>query len=93
MREDLFEDTDFLMLYAPELDGVDNPDDQVNQSLGIGEHLRPRNWFTPFGSADFSSVRPVLTNRSSRRRSTSQLAVRAEHQVSRQGRQLLRIAE
>jgi len=49
LREDLFEDTDFLMLYAPELDGVDDPDDEVNQSLGIGEHLRPRDWFTPFG--------------------------------------------
>jgi hypothetical protein len=51
LREDLFEDTDFLMLYAPELDGVDDPDDEVNQSLGIGEHLRPRDWFTPFGGA------------------------------------------
>lgn len=39
------------MLYAPELDGVDDADDEVNQSLGIGEHLRPRDWFTPFGRA------------------------------------------
>ena len=51
LRENLFEDTDFLMLYAPELDGVDDADDEVNQSLGIGEHLRPRDWFTPFGRA------------------------------------------
>ncbi|HEY5847260.1 MAG TPA: hypothetical protein VIU11_16295 [Nakamurella sp.] len=49
LRENLFEDTDFLMLYAPELDGVDDPDDEINQSLGIGEHLHPRGWFTLFG--------------------------------------------
>ena len=38
------------MVYAPELDGVD-PDDEVNQSLGMGERLRPRGWFTLFGGA------------------------------------------
>ena len=58
LREDLFEDTDFLMLYAPELDGVDDPDDEVNQSLGIGEHLRPRDWFTPFGGATTQAPDP-----------------------------------
>jgi len=51
LREDLLEDTDFLMLYAPELDGVDDPNDEVNQAMGIGEHLHPRGWFTLFGGA------------------------------------------
>jgi len=51
LREDLFEDTDFLLLYAPGTHGIDDPDDEVHQSLGIGEHLRPQGWFTTFGGA------------------------------------------
>jgi hypothetical protein len=31
------------MLDAPELDGVDDPDDEINQSSGISEHLFPRD--------------------------------------------------
>jgi hypothetical protein len=50
LREDLFEDTDFLMLYAPEL-GDGRPGREVNQSLGIGEHLRPLGLVHPFGGA------------------------------------------
>lgn len=51
LRENLFEDTDFLMLYSPALDGLDDPADEVNQALGIGENLQPQHWFTLFGGA------------------------------------------
>lgn len=51
LREDLFEDHDFLMLYSPDLDGIEDPLDHVNTQLRIGPYLRPQDWFTPFGES------------------------------------------
>jgi len=51
LRENLFEDTDFLMPYSPASGGLDDPADEVNQALGIGENLQPQHWFTRFGGA------------------------------------------
>ncbi|MGW2281460.1 hypothetical protein [Streptomyces sp. NPDC001770] len=45
--EMFFQDTDVLMLYDAGLDGMEDPDDEVNQRLGIGD-LRPAAWFEPF---------------------------------------------
>ncbi|MFF7360341.1 hypothetical protein [Streptomyces sp. NPDC008125] len=42
-----FQDTDVLMLYDAGLDGMEDPEDEVNQRLGIGD-LRPAAWFEPF---------------------------------------------
>ncbi|MFD6425931.1 hypothetical protein [Streptomyces sp. NPDC060198] len=45
--EMFFQDTDVLMLYDAGLDGVEDPEDEANQRLGIGD-LRPSAWFAPF---------------------------------------------
>lgn len=45
--EMFFQDTDVLMLYDAGLDGMEDPEDEVNQRLGIGD-LRPSAWFAPF---------------------------------------------
>ncbi|MFE9852243.1 hypothetical protein ACFYPN_26090 [Streptomyces sp. NPDC005576] len=45
--EMFFQDTDVLMLYDAGLDGVEDPEDEVNQRLHIGD-LRPSVWFEPF---------------------------------------------
>ena len=44
----LFEDHDYLMLFDPVLDGIEDPRSEVNRRLGIGPLLHPLNWFTPF---------------------------------------------
>lgn len=41
MREALFEDHDFLLLYNPSLDGIET-------ELDGNPSLHPRDWFTPF---------------------------------------------
>jgi hypothetical protein len=41
MRESLFEDHDFLLLYNPSLDGIET-------ELDGNPLLHPRDWFTPF---------------------------------------------
>lgn len=41
MRESLFEDHDFLVLYNPSLDGIET-------ELDGNPFLHPREWFTPF---------------------------------------------
>jgi len=43
-----FQDHDVLMLFDARLDGVEHPDGDVNQHLGIGD-LRAPAWFEPFG--------------------------------------------
>ncbi|MGW4802565.1 hypothetical protein [Kitasatospora sp. NPDC004272] len=45
--EIFFQDTDFLMLYSPRHDGIEEPDTEVNQRLGIGDQ-RAAAWFEPF---------------------------------------------
>lgn len=51
LRESLFQDHDFLMLYSPDLDGIEDPDNEDNAAMGIGPYLRPQQWFTPFGES------------------------------------------
>lgn len=46
-EELLFQDTDVLMLYDAGLDGIEDPDGEINVRLGIGD-LRPAAWFEPF---------------------------------------------
>lgn len=43
LREDLFEDHDFLMLYSPDLDGIEDPLEHVNAQLRIGPYLQPQD--------------------------------------------------
>lgn len=47
-RDLLFGDADFLALYQPEFDGIEDPDDAINKAQGIGENLIPAHWFDPF---------------------------------------------
>jgi hypothetical protein len=48
LREVPFQDHDFQMLYDPSRDGIEDPDDPENQFLGIGDNLKPDNWFETF---------------------------------------------
>lgn len=43
-----FQDGDVLMLFDARLDGIEDPDGDVNQRLGMGD-LRAAAWFEPFG--------------------------------------------
>ncbi|MEU6373322.1 hypothetical protein [Streptomyces sp. NPDC046909] len=43
-----FQDHDVLMLFDARLDGIEDPDGEVNQRLGMGD-LRAAAWFEPFG--------------------------------------------
>ncbi len=46
-----FQDHDVLMLFDARLDGIEDPDGDVNQHLGMGD-LRAAAWFEPFGYPD-----------------------------------------
>jgi uncharacterized protein len=47
-RDSCYEDMDFLMLYNPAMDGIED-DDTTLSLLGISqEHILPGGWFTPF---------------------------------------------
>ena len=43
----LFQDADILELFDPSRDGIENPEDEENQNLGMGDYT-PAAWFTPF---------------------------------------------
>ncbi|MER7117992.1 hypothetical protein ACFQL8_19155 [Streptomyces goshikiensis] len=43
----LFQDHDVLFLYDPMMQGLEHPDDPLNQRMGIGD-LRPEGWFEEF---------------------------------------------
>ncbi len=43
----LFQDHDVLMLFDARLDGIEDPQDATNQTLGM-VNLAPLDWFTPF---------------------------------------------
>lgn len=45
--EVFFQDTDVLMLYNARFDGIEDPDGETNQHMGIGD-LRAAAWFEPF---------------------------------------------
>ncbi|WP_430379161.1 hypothetical protein [Streptomyces sp. B1-3] len=46
-----FQDHDVLMLLDARLDGIEDPDGEVNQRLGMGD-LRTAAWFEPFAHPD-----------------------------------------
>lgn len=45
----LFQDHDVLFLYDPMMQGLEHPDNPLNQRMGIGD-LRPERWFEEFGN-------------------------------------------
>ncbi|MEU7042824.1 hypothetical protein AB0A77_17400 [Streptomyces varsoviensis] len=45
--EMFFQDTDVLMLYSARFDGIEDPDGEHDQHMGIGD-LRAAAWFEPF---------------------------------------------
>ncbi|MFG3526584.1 hypothetical protein ACGF8B_07555 [Streptomyces sp. NPDC047917] len=49
--EMFFQDTDVLMLYNTRFDGIEEPDGETNQHMGIGD-LRAAAWFEPFLNVD-----------------------------------------
>lgn len=49
--EVLFQDTDILWIFDPEHDGAEDPDNDLNRGLAIGDY-RPQAWFTPFDNMD-----------------------------------------
>jgi hypothetical protein len=52
-------DTDIELLWTPEMDGIDNPDDQTNAYMGMGDY-RPQSWHHRFeryaGDAEYPSA-------------------------------------
>jgi hypothetical protein len=49
--EVFFQDHDILLLDERWADGIEDPDDELNRSAGIGD-LRPHNWFQPFNNVE-----------------------------------------
>ena len=47
----LFQDSDVLMLFNTELDGIEDPEDNTNQFLRVGD-LRPQAWFKHFDNVE-----------------------------------------
>jgi hypothetical protein len=47
--EVLFQDIDILTLFNPNLDGIEDPDTELNQQAGIGDY-RPNAWFKTFAN-------------------------------------------
>jgi hypothetical protein len=47
----LFEDHDILWLYNNRMDGVEDPDSELNQQYGVGD-MRPASWFDWFGGSE-----------------------------------------
>jgi len=55
--DDLFEDTDFLILFDPKLDGLETA--EVGTYLGMG-YVEFKDWFVPFDSGDRGAVHPFV---------------------------------
>jgi hypothetical protein len=49
MPDALFQDTDILHLFEPDLDGIDDPRNAVNIQMAIGDY-RPSAWFENFAN-------------------------------------------
>jgi hypothetical protein len=49
MPDVLFQDTDILHLFEPDLDGIDNAHDALNATMAIGDY-RPSAWFENFAN-------------------------------------------
>ncbi|MFD6967676.1 hypothetical protein [Streptomyces sp. NPDC059949] len=52
----LFQDHDVLMLFHTELSGIEDPENPVNQSMGVGD-LREAAWFSPFDNRSIRDPR------------------------------------
>ncbi|HZM81713.1 MAG TPA: hypothetical protein VFC19_38830 [Candidatus Limnocylindrales bacterium] len=46
-----FQDHDVLMLFDPRFDGIEDPENEINQRLGIA-NLRSADWFQPFNNRE-----------------------------------------
>lgn len=49
MPDVVFQDIDILHLFDPELDGIDDPNDELNSEMAMGDY-RPAAWFENFGN-------------------------------------------
>ncbi len=49
--EVLSQDNDILALFDLELDGIEDPDDDLNREIGMGDY-RPSAWFVPFNNRE-----------------------------------------
>jgi hypothetical protein len=49
--EVLFQDHDILGLYDVEIDGIEDPEDEQNRAMGMGDY-RPPAWFRTFLNMD-----------------------------------------
>lgn len=47
----LFQDTDILALFNPDLDGIEDPGGELNLQMSIGDY-RPQAWFEAFANMD-----------------------------------------
>jgi hypothetical protein len=47
VQDGLFQDTDILALFNPDLDGIEDPEADVNRDMTIGDY-RPQAWFENF---------------------------------------------
>ena len=45
--EVLVQDEDVLTLFDPRMDGIEDPDNESNQRMRMGDY-RPASWFQPF---------------------------------------------
>jgi hypothetical protein len=52
----LFQDHDVLMLFHSKFTGIEDPENPVNQSMGVGD-LREAAWFTPFDNRSIRDPR------------------------------------
>jgi hypothetical protein len=50
-RDLFFQDEDILLLYDARFEGVEDPETEINQELGIGDY-RPAAWFATFGNME-----------------------------------------
>ncbi|WP_052230321.1 hypothetical protein [Streptomyces sp. CT34] len=76
--EVFFQDYDVLMLYSARFDGIEDPDDETNRYMGIGD-LRPAAWFDPFLNV------PAADPHRGFRRSLRRLPIRLVAVCTRQG--------
>jgi hypothetical protein len=49
--EVIFQDHDVLTLFDRSLDGIEDPDSDINRWLATGD-MRPAAWFTPFNNVE-----------------------------------------
>lgn len=49
LRDVLFQDGDILELFDPSRDGIEDPEDEENGYLGMGDYTPPA-WFTTFNN-------------------------------------------